>query len=366
LLLSRSKLTLAAGVLAAALFTLFPASGGVAADASPSPSPSQSHADQLRAERATLVTQLSVAAGARDDAKHLLVAAQGQLSTVQKQLTDTRTHLDAVNAQLNTLSQQISADEQVLGGARAQLGALVRVAYETSDKDGFAGAVLSASDFGQAMDRIRNAQDITDRVAELQTRITAKEKSLLDERTALQTQGAEATSLEAQLNEQTGRLVALVGQRDLTYRQLSGPARALASRISAIDDELAPPPPPAPPITSSGTCGNHFAFGYCTYYVATRRCIPWLGNAWDWWAAARSAGYAEGQAPERGAVVVWGRSGSSPDGHVAYVEAVGPDGGVPDGSFLISEMNYRGWDQVNYRTVKIGAPGILGFIYGRA
>jgi surface antigen/peptidoglycan hydrolase CwlO-like protein len=363
---SRFKLTLACGVIAAALVTLAPASGGAsAAAAGSSTSPTPSTTDQLKAERAALVQQLATALGARNDAKGQLVAAQGQLSTVQKQLADSHKQLDAVNAHLKTLSLQIAGDEQSLNAARAQLGAMVRVAYETSDKDGFAGAVLSANDFGQAMDRIRSAQNITDQVANLQAQITAKEKSLLDERTTLQSQAADASKLEEQLNQESGMLMALVGQRDLAFNRLSGPARDLAARIAAIDDQLSPPPP-APPITSSGTCGNRFAFGYCTWYVATRRCIPWLGNAWDWWRNAAAMGYAEGQVPERGAVVVWGRSGSSPDGHVAYVEAVGPDGGVPAGSFLVSEMNYRGWDQVDYRTVKIGSPGILGFIYGRA
>ena len=28
---------------------------------------------------------------------------------------------------------------------------------------------------------------------------------------------------------------------------------------------------------------NSFAYGFCTWYVATRRNIPWMGNAIDWW-----------------------------------------------------------------------------------
>ena len=362
-MLSRSKLALLCGLVAAVLVTLVPTAGGAVTNGSPA-TPSPSSQDQLRAQRAQLVQQLAVAAGARNDAKRQLLSAQSALAAVQKKLTVLRATLDATNAHLKQLSGQIAGDEQGLNAARSQLAALVRVAYETSDKDGFAGAVLSANDFGQAMDRIRNAQDITDRVAELQTSIHAREKTLLDERTTLQSQAATAVQVEQQLDDESNRLMALVAQRDVTFNALSGPARDLAARIAAIDDQLAPLPPSAP--ISSGTCGNHFAFGYCTWYVATRRCIPWLGNAWDWWRNAAAAGYAEGQRPQRGSVVVWGRSGSSPEGHVAYVEAVGPDGGVPAGSFLISEMNYRGWDQVDYRTVPIGAPGILGFIYGKA
>ena len=60
--------------------------------------------------------------------------------------------------------------------------------------------------------------------------------------------------------------------------------------------------------------------------------------------------------------MVMGISGSSPQGHVGYVEAVNPNG-----SFLISEMNWwgvpgGGWGRVDYRTVT-SMRGILGFIY---
>ena len=65
-------------------------------------------------------------------------------------------------------------------------------------------------------------------------------------------------------------------------------------------------------------------------------------------------------------MAVWGRYGSSPDGHVAYVEAVGPSNGVPAGSFMVSEMNYNGWDRVDRRVVADNAPGLVGFIYGKA
>jgi surface antigen/peptidoglycan hydrolase CwlO-like protein len=339
--------------------TLAGGPAGAAKASNPGPNPGSPTADQLRAQRAQLEQQLAVAGGAASDAKRRLLAAQSQLNAASRRLTDSRAQLDAINARLQALTQEISAQESSLTAARGQLAPLLRLAYEQSGKDGFAAAILSAGDLGQAMDRIRQAQSVTDQVAELQARIHSDEKSLLDERTSLQAQAAQASQLEEELNQETGRLTALVAQRDLAFRELNGPARDLAARIAAIDSQL------APPITSGG-CGNHFAFGYCTYYVATRRCIPWLGNAADWWGAAAAYGYTEGQVPQRGAVVVWGRSGSSPVGHVAYVEAVGPDGGVPAGSFLVSEMNHSGWDRVDYRTVRVGSPGILGFIYGKA
>ena len=358
---SRSTLSVACGLIAAVVVALAPATGS--ATGSPSPSPSATPAAGLGAQRAQLVQQLATATAGRDGARRQLLAAQAALTTVERRLAASRAQLALVNARLQALAQQIAGDEQSLTAARAQLGALVRVAYESSGKDGFADAVLSASDFGQAMDRIRTAQSITAQVGDLQGRVASSETSLLRERTELQADGARASALEGSLDEDAGRLMALVAQRDQAVQALSGSARDLASRIATIDDALAPP---LPAVSSSGSCGNHFAFGYCTWYVATRRCIPWLGNAWDWWRAAAAFGYQEGQTPARGAVVVWGRSATSPIGHVAYVEAVGPDARVPAGSFLVSEMNHAGWDVVDYRVVRDGAPNILGFIYAKA
>jgi surface antigen len=113
------------------------------------------------------------------------------------------------------------------------------------------------------------------------------------------------------------------------------------------------------PVTGAA---NGFAYGYCTWWVAHKRYVPWRGDAAQWWWNARPFGYAEGAAPRAGAIMVMGVSSTSPDGHVAYVESVNGDG-----SFVVSEMNWwgvpgGGWGRVDYRTVT-SMRGILGFIY---
>ena len=110
------------------------------------------------------------------------------------------------------------------------------------------------------------------------------------------------------------------------------------------------------PVTGSG---GKFPYGYCTWWVAHRRNVPWNGNAYEWWSNARLFGFAEGQVPMAGAIMVQGISWTSPVGHVAYVESVNADG-----SFTVSEMNYGGWGRVDYRTIKSTAGlDLLGFIY---
>lgn len=103
---------------------------------------------------------------------------------------------------------------------------------------------------------------------------------------------------------------------------------------------------------SSGN--NRFPWGYCTYYVASRRNIPWNGNAWQWYGNAIGYGRPVGSTPVAGAVMVtW----ESSVGHVAYVESVNGN------SFTVSEMNYAGYGVRSSRTITTSSVPLIGFIY---
>ncbi len=100
---------------------------------------------------------------------------------------------------------------------------------------------------------------------------------------------------------------------------------------------------------------NHFAYGYCTFYVASRRNIPWFGNAGTWLSGARAAGFATGNVPQVGAIIV---TSESRVGHVGLVEAVNGDGTI-----TISEMNYSGFARITSRTISVSYSVIKGYIY---
>lgn len=106
---------------------------------------------------------------------------------------------------------------------------------------------------------------------------------------------------------------------------------------------------------SAGSRNNSYPYGYCTYYVATRRAVPtqW-GNAKSWLNSASRSGYGTGSSPAAGAIVVTSESWW---GHVAYVED------VSDGYITISEMNYNGWGVTNRRTLPANGGVIRGYIY---
>ena len=102
---------------------------------------------------------------------------------------------------------------------------------------------------------------------------------------------------------------------------------------------------------------NKFPVGWCTYYVATRRNVTWNGDAGYWYQNASYQGYQVGPTPKPGAIMVTWESWA---GHVAYVESVNPDG-----SWVVTEMNWVAFDVIDQRTIKPGQLGskLVGFIY---
>ena len=101
--------------------------------------------------------------------------------------------------------------------------------------------------------------------------------------------------------------------------------------------------------------GHRFPYGYCTWYVAQKRYVPWGGNAGTWLYHAKAAGYATGKTPRAGAIVV--TTENRYYGHVALVEKVSGD------TITVSEMNYAGFARKSTRTLSASSRAIKGFIY---
>ena len=132
-------------------------------------------------------------------------------------------------------------------------------------------------------------------------------------------------------------------------------------RVVAVARDSAPAAAPAPSYNDTGKNvapggnANGFPYGWCTWYVASRKSVTWRGNAGEWLGNAAAQGYATGSVPAVGSIMV---SAESWWGHVAYVESV--NGNV----ITISEMNYAGWGVTSTRTIDITRFGALkGFIY---
>jgi surface antigen len=324
---------------------------------------------QLEAERAQLLQELSAVSSQESAATGALNNAEDSFNQATAALNTDRAQLATLNSELATLNGDIQADQAQEASARNALATLTRATYESVSGDTVMTAVLNAKDFTAAMDSLSGASTITAQIQGLETTLGHDQADLLTKQGQLQNDFAQASALEGQLSTQSNQLLTIVYQRDQILEQFTGPAQQLAEQIDEIDNELGG----TAAVPSSTSCSDSFAYGDCTWYVATRRCIPWGGNANAWYYNASKMGYQEGSVPEVGAVAIWnqGQGGANAwYGHVAYVEVVGPDLGVgsvavvPAGDFEISEMNWGNWDQVDYRVLPDSATYFQGFIYG--
>jgi surface antigen len=101
--------------------------------------------------------------------------------------------------------------------------------------------------------------------------------------------------------------------------------------------------------------GHRFPYGYCTWFVAQKRYVPWGGNAGTWLFNARAFGYKTGKSPTVGSIVV--TTENRYYGHVAVVEKVSSD------TITVSEMNYTGWAKKSVRQLSRTSRVIKGYIY---
>jgi len=317
----------------------------------------------LQQKRAALVAELAVLAPGIHSSRSRLGAAESAFNAAQQKVLSEQGQIDSLNQQMLQLNQQIAGDDAEVARAKANLSAFMRATYESSSTDAVMAAVLSANSFGQAMDRLSNASHVAQDVSDLQREVATKDAAILRERTQLQKDFAKASGVEASLGTSRDLLMTVLLARNVAFQGLSGPAAAIAAQIANIDNQIAAARSPR----GSAPCGDGFAYGQCTWYVASRRCVPWGGNADMWYYNAARMGFPEGHTPVPGAIVVFwpGGDGASSIGHVAYVEAVGPAAGIPAGYFKLSEMNFDGWARVNYRVLPGNSGGIQGFIYNR-
>lgn len=101
-----------------------------------------------------------------------------------------------------------------------------------------------------------------------------------------------------------------------------------------------------------------FAWGNCTYFVATHKNVTWRGNANAWLRNAAAAGVSTGTKPATGAIISLAGGGYNPYyGHVGIVVDVDGD------DLIIKDMNYRRLNEVTVRRISSDDRSIRGYIY---
>ncbi|MDQ6691671.1 MAG: CHAP domain-containing protein [Candidatus Dormibacteraeota bacterium] len=281
-------------------------------------------------------------------------AAPAANQSPEERLDQLNDQLERANGELDKQNRKLAADKQKEAEIGLQLAAFARIQYKQPIA---LIQFIRAASFNQMLGDIARDRLIAD-----------KERMLLRQSHDLRNEDektregmlANLAKIKASRDEAARIAAEAKAEQEAALR-----ARALAiAQSSAVQTQFTPAlhastggaQQPGPVLSNPGSGPNRFAYGYCTWYVANRRYIPFLGNAIDWWPNARAYGFAEGSAPRVGAVMVTRESGY---GHVAYVESVNGDG-----SWTVSEMNFRGWNVVSSRTIRPGQTSVVGFIYG--
>lgn len=286
-----------------------------------------------------LVAVLLASAAETDVATATTVqSAQQQLSQAQKQLAQLNDQVEHAQADLDSANRRLAADVSVRADLDKRVADYARWEYQ---QPALPLRLIGAGSLSAALNELHQESIVNDR---LQT-LLRKQKEVRDrdqaarDRISTDLQSVQRAQAQAQQIVKNAQSILASARQE----QLRAQAALVAAQAKASSGG---------PVQS---VGNHFAFGYCTWYVATRRNVPWFGNAIEWWPNARAYGFAEGQTPRVGAIMV---TRESYWGHVAYVEAVNADG-----SWTVSEMNYVAWDVVDRRTLTFGSVALVGFIY---
>ena len=285
---------------------------------------------------------LSVVSPAAATDQPLSVArAQQQLDSAQARLNQLNDQVEQAQGHLDQANRQLDQDAQTEAHLDRQLAELARYQYT---QPALPVLIFRARSVGDMLSELAQWRVVGERQQALlseQKQAKARDQAARD--------GIARDLAAIQEAQEQAKQVAAQAQQALSSAQAEAQRQqaALLARQAAATVAFSPT-----------SVGNHFSYGYCTWYVANRRPIPWFGNAIEWWPNARAYGYAEGQAPAVGAVMVTRESSA---GHVAYVESVNADG-----SWTVSEMNYVAWGVVSQRTIHYGQVPLVGFIYGHA
>jgi surface antigen len=296
---------------------------------------------------------------AAQDLEQELARLDQELTTDQAKLDDLNNRVEKAQGEVDVMDHKLAADKSREAELDKEVRALARTQYERPALT--VSSVLEATTLQQLISNLAQARLVSHRqqAVQLETKhLRREDQQIRDQQAQKLVEVRTAKDQAADVVTKTLNMRNQINDQVLASRAALVAQQAQATQAGASAAILARQGPQGAPVQTEAPGANHFAYGYCTWYVANRRYIPWMGNAIDWWPNARPYGYAEGALPAVGAVMV---TRESPIGHVAYVESVNGDG-----SWTVSEMNYSGWNVVDQRTIRPGGVPLVGFIYGKA
>ncbi|MFS6301106.1 CHAP domain-containing protein [Streptococcus agalactiae] len=246
-------------------------------------------------------------------------------------LATQRAQLEAAQLELSAQLTTVQNEKASLIQAKAQAEEAARKAAEAQ-----AESVAKA----QAAAQVESATAPTETV-QTQPRTEIKPSNL----TATSSATTVAKTTATATNEPK------VTQPSVVTKAVEAPKAVVSSTPRAVSK---------PVVRSYDSC-NTYPMGQCTW--GAKSMASWVGNYWgnanQWGASARAAGYSVGTTPRVGAVAVWPYDGGG-YGHVAVVTSV-----ANNSSIQVMESNYAGNMSIgNYRgSFNPSASGSVYYIY---
>ncbi|EPV38136.1 TPA: CHAP domain-containing protein [Streptococcus agalactiae] len=246
-------------------------------------------------------------------------------------LATQRAQLEAAQLELSAQLTTVQNDKASLIQAKAQAEEAARKAAEAQ-----AESVAKA----QAAAQVESATAPTETV-QTQPRTEIKPSNL----TATSSATTVAKTTATATNEPK------VTQPSVVTKAVEAPKAVVSSTPRAVSK----------PVVRSYDSSNTYPMGQCTW--GAKSMASWVGNYWgnanQWGASARAAGYSVGTTPRVGAVAVWPYDGGG-YGHVAVVTSV-----ANNSSIQVMESNYAGNMSIgNYRgSFNPSASGSVYYIY---
>ncbi|HFZ7069521.1 TPA: peptidoglycan hydrolase PcsB [Streptococcus agalactiae] len=303
------------------------------------------------------------------DAVNRVVAIREVVSANEKMLAQQEADKAALEAKqienqnaINTVAankQAIENNKAALATQRAQLEAaqLELSAQLTTVQNEKASLIQAKAQAEEAARKVAEAQAESvakaQAAAQVESATAPTETVQTQPRTEIKPSNLTATSSATTVAKTTATATnePKVTQPSVVTKAVEAPKAVVSSTPRAVSK----------PVVRSYDSSNTYPMGQCTW--GAKSMASWVGNYWgnanQWGASARAAGYSVGTTPRVGAVAVWPYDGGG-YGHVAVVTSV-----ANNSSIQVMESNYAGNMSIgNYRgSFNPSASGSVYYIY---
>lgn len=274
---------------------------------------------------------------------------QNAINTVaanKQAIENNKAALATQRAQLEAAQLELSAQLTTVQNEKASLIQAKAQAEEAARKAAEAQAVAEAKAQAESVAKAQAAAQVESATAPTETVQTQPRTEIKPSNlTATSSATTVATTTATATNEPK------VTQPSVVTKAVEAPKAVVSSTPRAVSK----------PVVRSYDSSNTYPMGQCTW--GAKSMASWVGNYWgnanQWGASARAAGYSVGTTPRVGAVAVWPYDGGG-YGHVAVVTSV-----ANNSSIQVMESNYAGNMSIgNYRgSFNPSASGSVYYIY---